>query len=254
MRLPAAPIVIAHRGYRRRFPENTLAAFRAANTAGAEMIELDVTLSRDGVPVVIHDDSLQRTTSGHGLVARCSVAELQALDAGSWFGDAFAGERIPTLVEVLSMRDRPPLVNVEIKPPGEPPQAVRAVLAAVISALRQTDTMAAVLISSFDPRVLAQCAALPPPRPAIGVLTSPAPDEALLERCRRLGAFSCHPNQRHLEPQHVRRLKTLGVRVYPYTVNEPARIRQLLAMGVDGIITDDPPLVRGLLAAHKPSF
>src|SRR3990172_9877913 len=96
-----APVVIAHRGASGSCPENTLAAFRRAAALGADMIELDVQLTRDGEVVVIHDWTLDRTTSGTGPVRACSLAELRRLDAGAWFDAAFAGERVPTLGEVL---------------------------------------------------------------------------------------------------------------------------------------------------------
>ena len=95
------PVLIAHRGYNTRYPENTLAAFEAALKSGAEMIELDITLSRDRNMVVIHDDTLDRTSNGEGAVSDCSLRELKELDAGSWFDIKFAGEKIPTLLQVL---------------------------------------------------------------------------------------------------------------------------------------------------------
>ena len=112
--------VTAHRGFSGTAPENTLAAFRAAIDTGCDMIELDVHLSRDNQVVVIHDDTLERTTSGRGNVADQTYAELKRLDAGSWFDPRFSGERIPTLADVLSLARNRILVNIELKKGKKP--------------------------------------------------------------------------------------------------------------------------------------
>ena len=110
------PWVVAHRGYSGRYPENTASAFEAAIGAGADMIELDVCMTKDRVPIVIHDKTLERTTDGHGLVSELKLSKLKKLDAGSWFSPEFEGESIPTLEEILmQIRGKIP-VNIEIKP------------------------------------------------------------------------------------------------------------------------------------------
>ena len=96
------PWVVAHRGYSARYPENTASAFDAAISAGADMIELDVCITKDRVPVVIHDQTLERTTDGAGMVSEFNLSELKKLDAGSWFSPEFKGESIPTLEEILT--------------------------------------------------------------------------------------------------------------------------------------------------------
>ena len=109
-------IVLAHRGYSAKAPENTMAAFELALAVGADGIELDVHMTRDGEIVVIHDDTLDRTTNGKGPVSDQTMAELRELDAGSWFSPEFAGERIPTLKLVLELiKDKDVLLNIEIK-------------------------------------------------------------------------------------------------------------------------------------------
>ena len=110
-----SPWIIAHRGYRQKYPENTLAAFQAAMAAGAQMIELDVMLSRDRRPVVVHDDTLERTTNGTGAVKDFTLEELKKLDAGSWFEPRFADQRLPELSEVLALAGGRTRVNIEIK-------------------------------------------------------------------------------------------------------------------------------------------
>ena len=110
------PWIMAHRGYRARYPENTLVAFQAALDAGVQMIELDVALSRDRKLVVIHDATLERTTNGEGAVSDHTLAQLKQLDAGGWFHPRFAGEHLPELSEVLDLADGQVLINIEIKP------------------------------------------------------------------------------------------------------------------------------------------
>ena len=144
--------VIAHRGFSGAAPENTLAAVRAAIEVGADMVEIDVTLTSDGHIVVIHDETLDRTTTGSGRVSDFTLAELQRLDAGGWFAPRFAGERIPTLDQVLDEIEGRILLNVEIKS-----EAVeRGVVTKVASAIRKRGMMEHVVVSSFSPTALQQ--------------------------------------------------------------------------------------------------
>jgi glycerophosphoryl diester phosphodiesterase len=133
--------VWAHRGASALAPENTLAAFRAAEAGGADGLELDVQLSRDGVPVVLHDATVDRTSDGRGAVAELTLTELRRLDVGTWFAPAFAGERLPTLEEVLAWGGRRLRFNIEIKDAA----AGQAVLQQV-----RCHPRTAVLVSSFD--------------------------------------------------------------------------------------------------------
>jgi glycerophosphoryl diester phosphodiesterase len=242
-----SPLIIAHRGYRARFPENTLAAFEGALEIGAPMIELDVTLTRDRQVVVIHDETVDRTTDGRGRVADLPLAELKTLDAGAWFGPRFAGERIPTLAEVLDLVGDSAAVNIEIKPEAcesqQPPDAVEAQVTALVQARR---AMARVLISSFEPEVLLRLSRLESP-PALGVLTEGPADTRTMDFCRQVNAFSWNPDHRGLRPDAVARMHRAGVRVFPYTVNSRRKMDDLLNMGVDGLFTDDPLLLPHLL-------
>ena len=147
--------VFGHRGAASVAPEDTLASFERAFRDGADGIELDVTLSSDGVPVVIHDDNLERTTGVPGLVWTKSLLDLKRLDAGEWFGDAFKGERIPTLVEALDLAASRGWVNVEIKCGEQRPPVSRAKLAeAVLRTLALSARPETTVVSSFDPWVL----------------------------------------------------------------------------------------------------
>jgi glycerophosphoryl diester phosphodiesterase len=241
------PVIIAHRGYRKRFPENTLAAFTAAFDTGAPMVEFDVTLTRDRRAVVLHDDALERTTDGRGRVRELSLEELKRLDAGSWFDARFAGERLPTLEEVLDLCAARGMANIEIKTgafEGERrADAIETQVAAATAARQMGDR---VLVSSFDVRILERFGELPD-APAIGVLTGRHFDADPLKLCKKLRAFSWHPDFRSATASRIRDMHGAGITVFAYTVNRTADFRRLLEMGVDGVFTDDPPLLRAWL-------
>ncbi|GAB6906070.1 Glycerophosphoryl diester phosphodiesterase [Desulfosarcina cetonica] len=238
------PLYIAHRGVCARYPENTLAAFRGAIDAGAHMIELDVTLSKDRRLVVIHDETVDRTTNGQGAVNALTLTRLQQLDAGSWFDSRFAGERLPTLAQVLDAVKGHLWVNIEIKPEAfekeGPIDAVERQVCDLVVAKRMRD---AVLISSFEWRVLERLRLLDA-RIAIGLLSEGPADEHLGYWQKRLGAFSWHPDYRVLTRPQVDAVHAMGAWVFPYAVNGRIDTRGLLAMGVDGLITDDPDQMR----------
>jgi len=236
--------VFAHRGNRIAAPENTLAAFRAVAATGADGVEFDVQLSADGEPVVIHDETLARTTDGTGAVGEHSLAALRALDAGRWFGEAFAGERLPTLAEVLDVFRRDALIlNVELKTSIVPyPGLVPAVLAA----LRNAGMEARAVLSSFNHYTLLEAARLAPeiPRAALFSDVTIAP----WDYARQHGFGAVHPERHGCDAALIRGCHAAGLAVRTYTVNDTAEAQRLMALGVDGIFTDDPaalvPLVR----------
>lgn len=220
----------AHRGDSRHAPENTLAAFRAAEAAGADGVELDVHLTRDGVPVVIHDDTVDRTTAGQGAVARKRLRELRRFDAGSWFGPSFAGERIPTLEEVLIWAEARLKLNIEIKTA----EAGRAVLCLVGAHPR-----ARVLVSSFDHRLLEKIRGSASVIPLGFLSDSPFPHREIA-RAAECSAESFHPRHDRISGPAISACRRYGMTVYPWTVDEVPRFRQLKRSGVDGVFTNDP--------------
>ncbi|MGE0083495.1 MAG: glycerophosphodiester phosphodiesterase [Desulfococcaceae bacterium] len=241
------PLLIAHRGYRANYPENTLAAFRPAVDAGVQMVELDVTLTKDRKVVVIHDDTLDRTTDGHGRVCDFTLAELKQLDAGSWFDACFAEERIPTLAEVLDTVLPHVMVNIEIKPEAfESHAPADAIEHLVTELVWERSAQKAVLISSFEHRVLERISFFPD-APALGVLTENVNAEAIIPLCRSIRAFSWNPDCLCADRQQINRMHQAGCRVFPYTVNQKKEIEKLLEMGADGVFTDDPLLMGPLL-------
>lgn len=232
--------IIAHRGFSQKYPENTLAAFQAAVTAGASMIELDVMLSRDRRPVVIHDTTLERTTNGHGAVKDFTVADLKKLDAGSWFDPVFADQRLPELSEVLDHVGGRTKLNIEIKAQAyersHPPDAIEKQVAAMVKKKNLTDS---VLISSFEIDFLVQIASMPDP-PAIALISDTPASRRILELCTHLKVFSWHPDYRIVTLRQVETMHAVGIRVFPYNVNTFDNYRQMMDMKVDGVITDNP--------------
>lgn len=213
--------VYGHRGAPAAFPENTLAGFRHALELGVEGIELDVHLSRDGVPVVIHDETVDRTTNGAGAVADFTVEELRALDAGN-------GEYVPTLAEVLDLVGDRLHVDIEVKAnvAGE----------AVLKEVSGRDLRW--LISSFDWDVLRFVRNVDK-EADLWVLSVAASDEAL-EVVEEIGAGALALWDKAIDEDIVQMLDDRGVPFWPWTVNDVDRARQLVRWGAIGICTDDP--------------
>lgn len=240
---PRRPLILAHRGASTHAPENTLAAFRLAAEAGADGIELDVHLSRDGEVVVIHDEQVDRTTNGRGRVHDMTLAELKALDAGAWFSPRFSGERIPTLAEVLeAVGPAFRLINVELKSgrvlyPG--------LEAKVIETLRRFGLLERCILSSFNHFSLRLVKQIEP-RARTGVLYV----EGLVDPwvyARHVPADAIHPPHYAVFPELVAGAHAAGVAVNTWTVDAPEDVRRVVACGVDAVITNDPAAVRRLL-------
>ena len=207
------------------------------------MIELDVMLSKDRKVVVIHDATLERTTNGYGPVNGYTVKELKALDAGSWFQPRFAGERMPTLEEVLDHVRERTMVNIEIKASAyEAHRPADAIERQVIELVAHDNLQASVLISSFEWKILDHIATMKD-APAIALLSRDPADRDNVELCVRLKAFSWHPNCRELQHEQVKKMHEAGICVFPYNVDSQKEYQRLIQMDVDGVITSDPVTV-----------
>jgi glycerophosphoryl diester phosphodiesterase len=220
----------AHRGASARAPENTMAAFRAAEEDGVQGIELDLHLSRDGVPVVLHDEEVQRTTDGRGSVASLTLRQLRRLDAGRWFAPAFAGERIPTLSEVLSWAGDRLRLNLEIKS-VEAAEAVQFVMADY--------PQCRVLISSFNHTVLEKIRATNSALPLAFLLESRFWRRSLA-RAAACRAESFHPRHDLLSQPLVSSCHQHGLKVVPWTVDRLDDLRRMRRLAVDGVFSNDP--------------
>ncbi|MGN7357677.1 glycerophosphodiester phosphodiesterase [Paenibacillus sp. SAF-054] len=239
-------INFAHRGSSKICPENTMAAFRKALEQGATGIETDVQLTKEGQMVLIHDETLDRTTSGTGWVKDYSLQELQELDAGSKFDPAFQGERIPTLDELLELvKDSGTIVNIELKNGTILYEGLEQKVIERVRAFQMTDR---VVISSFNHYSLYLCKQIAP-EIRTGILYMEGLYEPW-EYAATLQADALHAYHFAVLPEFVQGAKALGKAYHPFTVNDIKEMQRLLEAGVDGIITDYPDRLAELLAAQ----
>ncbi len=238
---PPPPPVIGHRGAASHAPENTLAGIRKAAALGIAMVEFDAKLTADGVPILMHDDRLDRTTSGSGLSRDASLATIRTLDAGGWFDPAFAGEPVPTLAEALELCVSLGLaVNLEIKPcKGRERETADASLA-VAREIWPTDRPPP-LVSSFARESMETALAVAPDWPR-GFLFDRRPSD-FDAAVASLTPATLNTSHKRLTEKTVAALKATGLPLLAYTVNDPDRARALFAMGVDGVFSDAPDAV-----------
>jgi len=229
------PLIIAHRGASSDAPENTAAAFRAAIEQGADMVELDVRWSAEGIPVVMHDPDVERTTDGKGRVAALRLEEFRRLDAGSWFSSGFRGEPVLTLPEALAILGPRIRMNIELCADVQPPERFAARLMRLVEDARLPE---APLFSSFDFSLLAALRAEHAEARIAPLFRAATPP--VLRRVLTLGAEAAHPRRHLVTPGLLRRLHGAGLRVHAWTVNDSPEARRLLRLGVDGIFTDHP--------------
>lgn len=247
MKSPLSPrpfLRIAHRGASGLAPENTLAAFRLALELGTDALECDLHRTRDGQVVVIHDDAVNRTTNGRGRVGDLTWAELQRLDAGSWFDKRFRGERIPCLEELLALA-RPHEVRLllEIKVQGNPAEGMET--AKETLRLVRRFALSRVTFLCFDARVVKGLGESRPWGEA-GWLVKKIPTK-VVERLRALGARALAPHWSCVNEKLVSELHEAGYPLIVWTVDEPERIKRLLRLGVDAIATNFPDRLNAVL-------
>jgi len=235
------PAVIGHRGAAAYAPENTLEGIREAARRGARWVEFDAKLTGDGVVILMHDDTLDRTTSGHGPVAQATYREIGLLDAGSWVGAAWRGTRVPQLAEALALLlELDMQANIEIKPcGGREVETARAVVEVV-----QRDWPAGrpwPLLSSFSRASLEEARTGAPDIPRAFLIWQFAADwEAAASG---LGCVSIHCADRHLTSPWADAIRKAGFALAVYTVNDPVRALELRAWGVQCLITDRPDVI-----------
>ncbi|MRN51691.1 glycerophosphodiester phosphodiesterase [Paenibacillus monticola] len=239
-------INFAHRGASAVCPENTMAAFHKSLVLGATGIETDVQMTKDGGLVLIHDEALSRTTDGTGYIKDKTLQEVLEVDAGSWFGAAFKGEKIPTLEDLLDLlQGRDTILNIELKNglflyPGMEEK--------VIATVRDFHMSERVILSSFNHYSLAYCKSIAP-----DILTGILYGEGLYrpwDYAASLKADALHATHYAVLPEFVAEATLHGIDYHPFTVNDPERMKYLIAAGVAGIITDHPDLLAELLAAQ----
>jgi glycerophosphoryl diester phosphodiesterase len=254
------PLIFGHRGASAVAPENTICAFRRAHELGADGVELDVTLTRDRVPVVIHDYTVDRTTDGHGDIRQMTILEVKQLDAGAWKGPQFRGERIPTLAEVFdalagwlqpvaSARAPRGFVNVEIKSTTLGTDGVER---EVVNLLAQRNLEKPIIISSFNPFALLRVKSLNP-RLRRGLLYDLSEPVYLRRAWLRLlvAPHAMHPEHTMIDARYMNWARRKRLAVNTWTVDAPDEARRLAALGVNALITNQPDIVRLALKGNR---
>ncbi len=243
------PAIIGHRGSCQYAPENTLASFLLAVQHQADAIELDAKLCADGTVVVIHDPTVDRTTTGKGVVRKMPLAALKELDAGSHFDIAYRGEKIPTLDEVFALVGHKIPINVELtnytSMLDDLPERVTALV-------KKHNLVGKVFFSSFNPVALIRARKQLPQVP-ICLLATNGSSGAWMRGFpgRLVGYQALHPEKDDVTAKLVNEIHQRGQRINVYTVNSEGDMRRLFDMDVDGIFTDDPPLARKVLTSSK---
>jgi len=237
---------IAHRGASALAPENTMVAFEKAIEQGADAIELDLHMSQDGELVVIHDDTLDRTTDGSGPVHQRSLAELTRLDAGRWFGEGFAGQRIPRLDEVLDRFAGKVPLALEIKAgstffPG--------IEEKVVSALRERAAIDQAAVASFDHYALRRLKEIEPTLRTAALLVGRPVSLSAITGSAKADGLALEAS--FVTKTEVEACRAAGLQIVVWVVNDPAQMRHFIGLGVDGIITDRPDLLRLALTEHR---
>ena len=222
----------AHRGASGHAPENTLAALELAVRLGADMAEIDVQQTADGQLVLFHDDTLERTSSGRGPLAERTLAELRALDAGTWYGERFAGQRIPTLVEAVSLARGRLALNIELKADGN----VNGLLDRLRAVVRDEDFAGSCVVTSFDHALVDELAASAPDF-AVGYICG---EEGLCDGVFRANVDLLSLEKRLVGPAEIEFAVAAGHAVHAWTVNDAAAMKSLLDLGVGGVITNYP--------------
>lgn len=238
------PLIIAHRGSSGHAPENTLAAFKLAVDQKADMIELDVHLSKDGELIVSHDDFINRTTNGKGQISEMTVSEIKKYDAGLWYHEEFQGERIPLLDEVFDLVPNNIKINVEIK---NIPSFYENIEKKLLDLLVKRNRMDSVVVSSFDHQVLNRLKHLEP-MIKIGLLYySSLVSHSKYTAIFDVPVYSLHPYYGAIQKSDVTEALKTGLEIYPWTVNVIEEMEKLIQYGVTGIITNYPDKMTQLL-------
>jgi glycerophosphoryl diester phosphodiesterase len=230
-------VIWAHRGASGHAPENTLVAFEKAMAMGADGIECDLRESRDGEVVIFHDPTVKRLTGQNGRVVDLTLSELKRLDIGSWFAPSFAGQKIVTAEEFIGKVPPPFLMNLEIK--AASPQKV-------VDLIQKKGIADRIVVSSFDHILLKKVRSLHPTLP-IGYLVNREPLKKILQEARRLEAVSINIASKQVTADRIENAHREKLKVYVYTVNDPAQMASFIEMGVDGLFTNYPDRLAELL-------
>lgn len=237
--------IFAHRGFSGIAPENTMAAFERAVASKADGIETDVHLSKDGKVVICHDETLDRTTNGSGLIQDYTFEQLQAFDAGSKFSPEFSNERIPALEDFLKLvRQTDLLLNIELKTDKVSYPQIEA---KVVVLLKEYDLVERTMLSSFNFQSIAKVKELLPEISTAAIMKNPNTISDLWERMLELKVVAVHPDHKYLNPEFMDAAGKRGLLVNTWTPNQPKEFRRLLKLQTNGVITNFPDIAREIL-------
>ncbi len=228
-------VIIAHRGASHAAPENTLAAFKKAIEFGSDYAELDVCQTKDGEIVLMHDDTLKRTTNGTGKIWTFTLKELKQLDAGSWFGEEFKGEPIPTLLEVIQCVKGKMKLNIEVKVSRDEPEIARK----IVDIIRAEAFEKECIVTSFDRKIVEKVKKIAPDIKTGFIFNREYPPDVFEGNWE---ALCC--NYRIVNKEFVLKAKNSHKIIYVWTVNRKEEMRRLIDLKVDGIITNVPDLLK----------
>ncbi|CAN5358250.1 glycerophosphodiester phosphodiesterase [soil metagenome] len=246
------PLIIAHRGASGSAPENTLSSFKKAIDVGVDFVELDIHLSKDGELIVIHDATLDRTTTGKGPVQDKTLAELQQLDAGSWYGEAFKNEPLPTLRQVLELVNGQTKVLIEIKSPKD--GLYKGIEQKTLDLIKELNAYSWCEMQSFHPEVVENWMAIDTQvtvyQLIVGALVGISYDDQVrwgngIGNNKRVAGIN--PSSRFAKAKYIKKLHEAGYLCFVWTINEPEEMTKLMKKGVDGIITNYPERLKKLI-------
>lgn len=244
------PLVIAHRGAKREAPENTLPAFERAMVIGADGIECDIMLTEDKVPVISHDDRIEKFSTSFQHIHKTPYKSLRTIDVGSHFSEKFAGTGIPTLPDLMSLcRPTSMLLNLELKMQPVTPNGIEKIVADIVHEFNMDEQ---VIVSSFSPMILWRMKQVAP-HLRRALLTQPKAFFFLHMRffAKVLDVWGIHPSLSIADRKLVEVARRNNWQVVVWTLNSPATFAQALQLEVDGIITDDPPLLQQWLRTQS---
>lgn len=246
-------LVIAHRGYSGAAPENTLYACALAYRAGAPMIEIDVTLSADDRLIVLHDDSLDRTTNGAGAAATLAYRQIRRLEAGIWMDSRFQGIHPPALRQILRLAGRwRRMVNVELKPECYRPSGEVDAAQMVVEEIRRCALQQSTLVSSFEWRLLQRVRELEPGLAIALLCEDLINDEEIETLAASYRPFAINPWLERCSRRLCQRAHAAGLRVFPYTANSAEDIRFAQRLGANGVFTNFPERARRIVEGNAP--
>jgi len=235
-------LVIAHRGASRVAPENTLAALKRAIEYGADYAECDVFQTKDGEIVLFHDEELERTTGKEGMIWDYTLAELKEMEAGSWFKEEFRGEPIPTLREAIRLVKGKMKLDIEIKVSGED----EGITEKVVDIIRSEDVGNACMVTSFEKQAIERVKEIAPDLVTGFIFDEEHPPDIFD------GNWDYVCSKRNIvDEAFVRKAKKRGKKVLVWTVDYPAEMKKLIALGVDGIITDVPDVLKEVIGSIR---